>query len=72
MSGAEGIAGLAVSAIGLTALFTTCIDAFNIVITAPDFGYDYEVLCADLALQRLRLCLWGEAVGLVTRDSADI
>lgn len=39
------------------------------MITAREFGHDYEVLCADLALQRLRFCLWGEAVGLVSRDS---
>ena len=57
MSGAEGIAGLAISAIGITALFTTCIDAFHIVITAREFGQDYGVLCADTALQRLRFCL---------------
>ena len=70
MSGLEGIAGLAISAAGITALFTTCIDAFDIVVTAREFGQEYEVLCADIALQRLRFCLWGEAVGLVSRDPA--
>ena len=69
MSGAEAIAGLAIGAVGLTALFTTCIDAFHIVLTAHEFGEDYEVLCADLAIQRLRFCLWGETVGLVSRGS---
>ena len=63
-------AGLAIGAIGLTALFTTCIDTFNIVITAREFGRDYEVICADLALQRLRFCLWGETLGLMSRDAA--
>ena len=71
MSGAEGIAGLAIGVIGLISLFTTCIDAFNIIITAQEFGQDYEVLCADLAIQRLRFCLWGEAVGLLSRTSID-
>ena len=66
---AEAIAGLAIGAIGLTALFTTCIDAFHIVLTAHEFGEDYEVLCVDLAIQRLRFCLWGETVGLVSRGS---
>ena len=69
MSGAEAIAGLAIGAVGLAALFTTCIDAFHIVLTAHEFGEDYEVLCADLDLQRLRFCLWGETVGLVSRGS---
>ena len=68
MSGAEA-AGLAVGAVGLTALFTTCIDAFHIVLTAHEFGEDYEVLCADLAIQRLRFCLWGETVGIMSRGS---
>ena len=68
MSGAEAIAGLAIGAVGLTALFTTCIDAFHIVLTAHEFGENYEVLCADLAIQRLRFCLWGETVGLVSRE----
>ena len=63
-------AGLAIGAIGLTALFTTCIDTFNIVITAREFGRDYEIICADLALQRLRFCLWGETLGLMSRDAA--
>ena len=63
-------AGVAIGAIGLTALFTTCIDTFNIVITAREFGRDYEIICADLALQRLRFCLWGETLGLMSRDAA--
>ena len=62
--------GLAIGAIGLTALFTTCIDTFNIVITAREFGRDYDIICADLALQRLRFCLWGETLGLVSRVAA--
>ena len=69
MSGAEAIAGLAIGAVSLTALFSTCIDAFHIVLTAHEFGEDYEMLCADLAIQRLRFCLWGETVGLVSRGS---
>ena len=71
MSGAaEGIAGLALSAISVAALFTTCIDCFDIVIKAREFRHDYQILCADLGLQRLRFCLWGESVGLASRDAA--
>ncbi|MCJ1276024.1 hypothetical protein MMC21_003829 [Puttea exsequens] len=65
---AKGIAGVALSAVSVAALFTTCIDCFDIVIKARDFGSDYQVLCADLALQRLHFCLWGESVGLASRD----
>ncbi|KAL8770095.1 MAG: hypothetical protein Q9209_004133 [Squamulea sp. 1 TL-2023] len=65
----SGVEGITIGAIGLTALFTTCVDAFNIVVTARDFNGDFEIFCADLALQRLRFCLWGEAIGLVSRES---
>ena len=69
MSGAaEGIAGIALSAISVAALFTTCIDCFDIIIKARNFESDFEILSADPALQRLRFCLWGESVGLASQD----
>jgi hypothetical protein len=47
MSGvAEGIAGLALSAISVAALFTTCIECFDIVVAGKNFSEDYEQLCA--------------------------
>jgi hypothetical protein len=64
---AEGIAGLALSAVSVAALFTTCVDCFNIVVSAREFGRDYELLCTELSLQKLRLFLWGESVGLASR-----
>src|ERR1700684_4536784 len=82
MSGAaEGLAGLALSAISVAALFTTCIECFDIVIAGKNFSEDYEQLCAlvslvyslckdcayimQFSLQRVRFGLWGESVGLV-------
>jgi hypothetical protein len=70
MSGvAEGIAGLTLSAISVAALFTTCIDCFNLFAAATDFERDYELLWIALAIQKLRLLLWGESVGLASRHS---
>jgi len=47
MSGAaEGIASLALSAISVAALFTTCIECFDIVVAGKNFSEDYEQLCA--------------------------
>lgn len=71
MSGAEGIAGLTFTGLSVAALFSTCLDCFDIVIKARDFEPDYQVLCADLGLQRLRFCLWAESVGLASRDSTE-
>jgi hypothetical protein len=68
MSGAaEGIAGLALSAVSVAALFTTCIECYSLVVAAREFGEDYELLCTELSLQKLRLFLWGESVGLASR-----
>ena len=68
MSGAEGIAGLVLSGVSVAALFTTCVDCFNIIVNAREFGLDYELLCTELSLQKLRLFLWGESVGLAARQ----
>ncbi|KAF2250055.1 hypothetical protein BU26DRAFT_424941, partial [Trematosphaeria pertusa] len=57
-------AGLAV---GVAALFQTCIESFKIVFAAQDFAKDFEVLNASFQQQRLRLLLWGEGVGLISR-----
>src|ERR1700733_2717935 len=43
---AEGIGGLALSAISVAALFTTCIECFDIVVAGKNFSEDYEQLCA--------------------------
>jgi hypothetical protein len=68
MSGAaEGIAGLALSAVSVAALFTTCIECYSLVVAAKEFGKDYELLCTELSLQKLRFFLWGESVGLASR-----
>lgn len=47
MSGAaEGLAGLALSAISVATLFSTCIECFDIVIAGKNFSEDFEQLCA--------------------------
>jgi len=38
------------------------------VVAARDFGRDYELLCTELSLQKLRFLLWGESVGLASRE----
>jgi len=61
MSGAaEGIAGLALSAVSVAALFTTCIECFDIVVAGKNFSEDYEQLCA--LVREAWLCLCGSCV----------
>jgi hypothetical protein len=50
MSGAEGVAGLALGAASVAALFTTCIQCFDIVIAGKNFSEDYEQLFALVSL----------------------
>ena len=69
MSAAEGIAGLALSAVSVAALFTTCIQCFDIIVAGRDFGIDFELLVTQLDVQRLRFLLWGESVRLGPSDS---
>jgi hypothetical protein len=46
MSGAvEGVAGLALSTVSVAALFTTCIQCFDIIVAGKNFSEDYEQLC---------------------------
>ena len=53
---AEGIAGLAFSAISIAALFTTCIECFDIVVAGKNFSEDYEQLCALVRYSISVLC----------------
>jgi hypothetical protein len=56
MSGvAEGAAGLALSAISVAALFTTCIECFDIVVAGKNFSEDYEQIYA-LPSSRITVC----------------
>ncbi|KAM7192420.1 Prion-inhibition and propagation domain containing protein [Naviculisporaceae sp. PSN 640] len=59
-------AGLAIGVVGIASLFTSCIEAFDIVVRAREFGRDFDLLCTQLSLQRVRLLLWGETIGLAS------
>lgn len=57
--------GLALGVLGIAGLFASCIENFDIVVRARDFGEEFDLLCTQLSLQRIRLVLWGESLGLV-------
>lgn len=56
-------------AIGIAALFNTCVEGFKIISAAQGFAKDFEILSASFQQQRLRFLLWGESVGLVSHDN---
>jgi hypothetical protein len=50
--------------LGLPGLLTACVDCFNYVQIARNFGSDYEKCLLALDTTRLRLSRWGAAVGI--------
>lgn len=52
----------------LISWFATCIEAYSFVEAGREFHKDYELECADLSVDKLRLLIWGEAVGLAWRS----
>ena len=64
-------AGLALSVVGIGALFTTCIQCFDIVVGAKNFSITYELLSAQLELEHLRFLTWGQSVGLALAPNAN-
>ena len=42
----------------------TCVEVFEIIDSGKKYGMDYEALRAKLEVERIRLLVWGEAVGL--------
>ncbi|KAJ3528123.1 hypothetical protein NM208_g10356 [Fusarium decemcellulare] len=62
-------AGLVLGALGISGLFTACIQNFDIVVNSRNFGHEFDLLCTQLGLQRIRLVLWGESLGLVPGPS---
>ncbi|KAI0858847.1 prion-inhibition and propagation-domain-containing protein [Xylaria cubensis] len=64
------VAGLAIGIVGLSGLFTACIDCFELVQRGRYLGHDYVILERKFANQRIRLVTWGQACGF-TRNHYD-
>lgn len=43
------VAGLALGVLGIAGLFTSCIENFDIVVRAKDFGEDFDLLCTQVS-----------------------
>lgn len=59
---AEAAVGLAIGAVSLAALFTTCVDCFEYVQLGRQFGTDYQRSVLKLDIVKLRLSRWANAV----------
>lgn len=58
------VAGLAVSAVALATLFTTCLDCWDLIKLGRAKDRDYRILQTGLDAQRIRFVLWGHSHGL--------
>jgi Ras family protein A len=64
-------AGLALGAVGLTGLFTACVDCYQLVRRGAALDKDYKIIETKFNNQELRLSTWGRACGLLDADGYD-
>ncbi|KAI4232849.1 MAG: hypothetical protein LQ349_004749 [Xanthoria aureola] len=55
---------LSIGAVGLMALLTTCVECFEYVDAAKTYGRNLELLTTKFAVEKARLLIWGESVGI--------
>jgi hypothetical protein len=58
-------ASLAVGIVSLAALFSACVDCFELIESRSSYGRDSIILLAKFDIQILRFLHWGQIVGLV-------
>lgn len=58
------IAGTAIGVLGLAGLYRTCIEVLDALSAASRFGVNRELLQTRIEVERVRLMIWGDSVGL--------
>ncbi|KAL8677025.1 MAG: hypothetical protein Q9186_006514 [Xanthomendoza sp. 1 TL-2023] len=61
---------LSFGAAALVSLLATCVDCFEYIDAAKSCGRDLELLTTKFAIEKTRLLIWGESVGLSTTKAA--
>ncbi|EUC27059.1 hypothetical protein COCCADRAFT_42093 [Bipolaris zeicola 26-R-13] len=56
-------------ALGVVALWKTCVEVFEVVDSGRSYGIDYELLRVKLEVERIRLVTWGDTIGLDRENS---
>lgn len=57
-------AGLGVGVVALMGLLKTCLEVYDTIECGRRYGAAYEVLTTKIGIERVRLLLWGDLVGL--------
>lgn len=63
-------ASLTVGTVTLVSLLTTCVECFEYIDTAKSCGRDLELLKTKFAVEKARLLIWGDSVGLSSTNTA--
>ncbi|KAJ6286662.1 prion-inhibition and propagation-domain-containing protein [Bipolaris maydis] len=56
-------------ALGVVALWKTCVEVFEVVDSGRSYGMEYELLRVKLEVERIRLVTWGDTIGLDGENS---
>lgn len=59
---------LTIGAVALASLFSLCVQCFDLIEVGRNLGLDYELLIVKLSIEKRRLMIWGEAVGILRPD----
>jgi hypothetical protein len=59
---------LTIGAVALASLFSLCVECFDLIELARSLGPDFELLSIKLSIEKRRLMIWGEAVGILRPD----
>ncbi|KAK6226119.1 TPR domain containing protein [Colletotrichum tabaci] len=62
------IAATAVGVLGLVGLYSTCIEMLDALSSAARYGIGRELLQTKIEVERVRLMIWGDSVGLANID----
>jgi len=49
---------------GIIGTWQTCVAAFDIIASDRNYSLDYVIASVKLEVERIRLIMWGEVVGL--------
>ena len=64
-------AGLAIGAVALASLFSTCIECFDYYQSAVDAEKEIKTALVSLDLEKTRLLIWGDQVGICKTSARD-
>ncbi|KAL8754830.1 MAG: hypothetical protein Q9199_004073, partial [Rusavskia elegans] len=60
---------LSIGAVGLISLLTTCVECFEYIDAAKTCGRDLELLTTKFSIEKARLLIWGESVGISSTNA---